>query len=75
MNRIRIMNELKRAAVNDEKFYNIYLRLVTMEINDYVDEIMNGLEKMSFYTVKEMKAFFNKCHGVWDIYTRATLMH
>lgn len=77
MNRIRIMNELKRAAVNDEKFYNIYLRMVTMEINDYdyFDEIMNGLENMNFYTVKEMKAFFEKCHGVWDIYTRATLMH
>lgn len=75
MNRIRIMNELKRAAVNDEKFYNIYLRMVTMEINDYdyFDEIMNGLEKMNFYTVRELKAFFEKCHGIYDIYTHATM--
>lgn len=75
MNRNRIMNELKRLAVNNDKFYNIYLRMVTLEINDWEfwDEIMGGIEKMNFYTVRELKAFFEKCHGIYDIYTHATM--
>ena len=75
MNRIRIMKEIKRLAINNEHFYNWYSQLSGLELKyyDLFDEIMNCLEKMNFCFRSELIDFFNPINRTVELYTKCKM--
>ena len=75
MNRIRIIGEIKRQAVNDEHFYNWYFQLSGLETKYYnlFDEIMNCLEKMNFCFRSEIVDFFRPINRTVELYTKCKM--
>lgn len=75
MNRIRIMEEIKRLAVNDEHFYNWYFQLSDLELKyyDLFDEIMNCLENMNFCFRSELIEFFRPINRTVELCTKCKM--